>query len=590
MEKYKLKKKKTIRLLSLLLACILPVSGCAAEKKEKENKCPYEEFIVVDVFDALANFQGIQSGWFAKVVKDKFNMELNIIAPNVAGGGDTLYEIRSAAGNLGDLVIVGSENGNLEELVTAGLLIDMKDYLKNKEIMQYETAIRELNNRVSPDGIYAIPAELSGNSPLTPSETAELTYGAYLRWDAYAQLGFPTIETLEDLLPILKEIQELIPYGDTGNPTYAFSLFKDWDKHMMNNAKQPACLYGYDEIGYVLARADGSDYQSIMDEDSQYIRALKFFFDANQMGLVDPDSPTQNYDSVFTKYENGDILFSFWPWLGQSAYNTLEHKEEGKGFMLAPVQDTEIFSYGCKVMGNPQAVIAIGSNAEDPQRLADFINWLYSPEGIWLNSARTQGGTAGPEGLTWEMTEEGPVLTEFGVQALLSGNAEMPEEWGGGIWSDGISALNFNPVMQNDTAPNGYPYSYLMWDSVINREVTALDRSWREYMHADSTIEYLVQNNMMIIAPGCSYTIPMEDPEISTMRSQCTTIILDYSWKMIFAEDEEAFYELLAAMQEKVKSFGYDEVYAVDLQNALQQNEARQASIEKYGSRSALDN
>ena len=50
-----------------------------------------------------------------------------------------------------------------------------------------------------------------------------------------------------------------------------------------------------------------------MDEDSLYIRALKFFFDANQMGLVDPDSPTQNYDSVFKKYENGDIFFSVWP-------------------------------------------------------------------------------------------------------------------------------------------------------------------------------------------------------------------------------------------------------------------------------------
>ncbi len=333
-----MKKKSVIRVLSLMLASVLMMSGCTAGRKEKENECPYEEFIVVDVFDDLANFQGIQSGWFAKVVKDKFNMELNIIAPNVAGGGNTLYEIRSAAGNLGDLLIGSSDNGKLEELVRAGLIIDMKDYLKDKQIMRYETAIRELNNRVSPDGIYVIPAELSGNSPLTPSETSDLTYGAYLRWDAYAQLGYPEMETLEDLLPVLKDMQELIPYGDTGNPTYAFSLFQDWDRHMMNNAKQPACLYGYDEIGY----------QSIMDEDSLYIRALKFFFDANQMGLVDPDSPTQNYDSVFKKYENGDILFSIWPWQGQSAYNTLEHKEEGKGLMFAPIQDMEIFSYDRK--------------------------------------------------------------------------------------------------------------------------------------------------------------------------------------------------------------------------------------------------
>ena len=52
--------------------------------------------------------------------------------------------------------------------------------LKDKQIMRYETAIRELNDRVSPDGIYVIPAQLSGNSPVTPSETAELTYGTYV--------------------------------------------------------------------------------------------------------------------------------------------------------------------------------------------------------------------------------------------------------------------------------------------------------------------------------------------------------------------------------------------------------------------------
>lgn len=578
-----MKKRKMIKVLALFLVSVLFAGGCGSGNK-KEEECPYEEFIVVDVFDSLANFQGIQSGWFAKIVKDKFNMELNIIAPNVAGGGDTLYEIRSAAGDLGDLIIVGVDNGKLENLVTSGLLIDMQEYLKDEEIMQYETAIRELNSVVSDEGIYAIPAELSGNSPLTPSETSELTYGPYLRWDAYAALGYPEIETMEDLLPVLKDMQELIPTGDTGNPTYAFSLFKDWDGNLMNAAKQPACLYGYDEIGFVLAKADGSDFQSIIEEDSLYMRALHFYFEANQLGLLDPDSPTQNYDSVFQKYVNGDILFSIWPWQGQSAYNTLSHKEEGKGFMLAPIDDMEIFSYGCKVSGNPQVVVAIGSNAEDPERLADFINWLYSPEGIQINGAQASGGTAGPEGLTWEMTEEGPVLTEFGVQALMNGEVEVPEEWGGGLWGDGVSALNFKPVMQSDTDPNGYSYAYLLWDSVTSMETTALDKAWREYMGAENTIEYLKQNDMMIIAPGCNYVTPTESSEITTMRSQCKNIIVEYSWKMIFAADDEEFNVLYETMVTKLSSLGYEQVLAVDMQNACDQNEARQKAVEKYGS------
>ena len=51
-------KKRIKKTLSVLALCTLvfAVTGCA---KEKEANL-YEEFIVVDVFDSLANFQGIQ--------------------------------------------------------------------------------------------------------------------------------------------------------------------------------------------------------------------------------------------------------------------------------------------------------------------------------------------------------------------------------------------------------------------------------------------------------------------------------------------------------------------------------------------------
>ena len=39
-----------------------------------------EEPLVIDVYDDAANYNGIQKGWFAKVIKDRFNIELDIIA------------------------------------------------------------------------------------------------------------------------------------------------------------------------------------------------------------------------------------------------------------------------------------------------------------------------------------------------------------------------------------------------------------------------------------------------------------------------------------------------------------------------------
>ncbi|PXV89136.1 carbohydrate ABC transporter substrate-binding protein (CUT1 family) [Lachnotalea glycerini] len=588
------------KFLSVLLCTVLAVStlaGCKNDAKstsnttksdeestneagsnntETEGEKKYPEFITVDVFDGLANYQGIQSGWFAKIVKDKFNMELNMISPNVSGGGDTLYQTRSAAGDLGDLIIYGADDGKLQDMVTAGLLTDLSDLIADKEYLkQYQSGIDSLNDLVKEDGVYAIPASVSEQSAITPSEGLDPTFGPYLRWDAYKAIGYTPMSTLEDLLPVLKAMQEAVPTSDSGKQTYGISLFKDWDGNMMCLAKQPTCFYGFDELGFVLAKADGSEYQSIIDSDSMYTRVLKFYYDANQMGIVDPESTTQNYDTLYTKYQDGQILYSPWPWLGQSAYNTTENKAAGKGFMISSFDDMSIFSYGCKPNGDRQC-IGIGSKAEDKERLADFIDWLYSPEGIEDSAAQT-AKSCGPEGLTWEMKDNVASLTEFGWKAFYDGGeTQVPDEWGGGTWKDGVSALNFQAVSPADIDPKtGCAYNYNLWDSVIEANTTLLDIDWQTQMNAKTTLEYLQNNDKLMVAPGSSYITPAEDSEITTLRGQCKAIIVEYSWKMVFASSEDEFNSLLSEMQDIVKGLGYDQVLAVDMQNAKDQNAAR---------------
>ena len=62
------------RFLSALLTLIMVLSlfsvGAMGEEKP---------LLTIDVYDDAANYNGIQTGWFAKVIKDRFNIELNII-------------------------------------------------------------------------------------------------------------------------------------------------------------------------------------------------------------------------------------------------------------------------------------------------------------------------------------------------------------------------------------------------------------------------------------------------------------------------------------------------------------------------------
>lgn len=540
--------------------------------------------ITIDVFDDLANYQGVQTGWFGKLVQDKFNMKLNVIAPNVAGGGETLFNTRSAAGDLGDLIVMGSSQ-HLSEATKGGLLLDASSYYKQMaSAKKYDAAVSYTNK--GQKGTFAFPTSVSELKPTQSSEGTDPTFGPYLRWDLYGKVGYPSVGTLEDLIPVLKDMQHAAPTAANGKKAYALSLFKDWDGNMMNNAKQPACYYGFDEMGFVLAAADGSSYESIIDSDSHYVRSLRFFSKANQQGLVDPDSPTQNYSTLFAKYQNGQVLFSFWPWLAQPAYNTDANMKQGRGFEIAPMADMKIFSYGSEAYGNSNYSIAIGSKASDPQRVAAFIDWLYSTDGVYANGSQT-GSAAGPKGLTWQLGSSGkPELNAFGKNAFLDGATEqVPSSWGTGTFTKGVSALNVTTVTAVDKDPSTkYPFEYQLWPSYEALIANPLTESWGEHMDkAATTMDYLRKHDQIIVAPGSGYVAPQDSSEIQTLRNQIKAVIVQDSWKMAMSTSDAQFDAALKDMQSTANGLGYGKVLKVDMANAKEQNVTRVAVAKKFG-------
>lgn len=589
-----MRKKTIMKFLSLTLSLTLLMStltGCGGDStggstetaaggstEGSTNTSPYEETITIDVFDSQANFQGMQSGWFAKVVKDKFNMELNIIAPNVAGGGDTLFQTRSANGNLGDIIITNLDQNRLSDLVEAGLVLDMTEYMDGCENLQrYTQAIDAASDLVEQEGIWAIPSEVSSMSATEPCDALEPTVAPSLRWDVYAQIGYPEMKDLDDMLDVLEEMQNAAGESDSGQKVYALSLFKDWDGDVMQNTDGIKGLYGYQQVGFCMAKVDGTDIQSVIDEDGIYVRSLKFFYDANQRGLVDPESTTQNFDTLSAKYKDGAVLYSLWPWLGAGQYNTEENTSQGKGFATAIVDDMQCLTYGSMPYGKMGCGIMVGSQTEDPQRIVDFIDWLYSPEGVEIANV-IQSQACGPEGLTWEMKDGVPTLTDFGVEAFVTKteNLEVPEEWGGGTWTEGNSALNYKSVGLVDRDPEtDMYYTYLKWEDYQELTSTELSRDWSEHFDgAGTTIDLLNEKDKLLVLPGTNYAVPEYSSDISAIKEQCKQIIVEYSWRMVFAENEDEFNSLLKEMQDTVIGLGYEQVLEVDMQNCQDQYDA----------------
>ena len=270
--------RKIKKVITLVLATSMVVgllTGCGSSKSDA---------ITLTVYSQLANYSGEMQGWFAKVLLDKFNVKINLISD-----ADGVYETRMEAGDLGDIVIFGSDGKKYQQAIEAGLLFDWEEdglleefgpYIlenmpyaleKNKEV----SAIRDANETIiSADTIYGF-----GHNVASSSESHDAFFYTWdIRWDLYQQLGHPAINNLADMVTLFEDMKAICPTDDNGKPTYAMSIWPDWDGNYVMYVKSMAtAYYGYDEMGFGHYNPSNGEYYYVLDENSPYLELLHFF-------------------------------------------------------------------------------------------------------------------------------------------------------------------------------------------------------------------------------------------------------------------------------------------------------------------------
>lgn len=514
--------------------------------------------MTIEIFDVAANYQGVQTGWFAKVVKDRFNIELNIIAPQVAG--DAIYQTRSSSGNLGDILIL--ESGQFKECVDAGLIKDISaDIWNYSNLADYKDQIDVLNNGLEGNdngATYGIPTEMLSTSPTSYSQDT-IYSSPLLRWDLYKELGTPDIADLDGLLDVLEQMMEKHPTNDAGDACYAMSLWPDWDggDGMLGiaNVVQLTTWYGEKIKGSAILKPDGT-FIPLTDKNGTYYKILKFLYEANQRGLVDPDSATQDWNSACAKMSAGQVYLMWYSWQ-TGFWNSTERLKDGKGFIFTPVADQEYYADADVYYGSGR-VWAVGSQVDDEKyaKIMEFLDWYASPEGLMFQHA-------GIEGFNYEVGEDGK-FTQINSNALMD-NLNVPEEWGGGGYSDGNNAINQWIVNANSINPlTGESYVVTYWSSYKEETLTDMKKEWRERFDAEEPADYMKKNNKLIISPNVSVSLPTDTADISVIRNQCNETICDYSWRMIYASDDANFDALWDEMSKTLDGYGFQDLVKFD--------------------------
>ena len=516
-----------------------------------------KEAMTFEIFDVAANYQGIQTGWFAKVVKDRFNIELNIIAPQVAG--DAIYQTRASSGNLGDILIL--ESGQFKECVEAGLVKDISSDIWNySNLAGYKDQIDMLNNSLEGnDGkTYGIPTEMMNTSPTSYSQ--DVIYSSpLLRWDLYKELGCPDIADLDGLLDVLDQMMKNHPTNDAGDACYPLSLWSDWDggDGMLGiaNVVQLTTWYGEKIKGSTILKPDGT-FIPLTDKDGSYYKMLKFLYNANQRGLVDPDSATQDWNSACAKMSAGQVYLMWYSWQ-VGFWNSTDRLKDGTAFIFTPVADQTYYTDADSYYGSGR-VFAVGSQVDDAkyQRIMEFLDWYASPEGLMFQHD-------GIEGFNYEKGSDGR-LVQINSNALMD-NLPVPEEWGGAGYNDGNNAINHWIVSANIVNPTtGETYSVNYWSTYKEETMTDMKKEWAEKFGAAEPVDYMKANNKLVISPNVSVSLPTDSADISVIRNQCNETVCDYSWRMIYASDDAAFDALWDEMSNCLDGFGFQDLVKFD--------------------------
>lgn len=553
-------KKRAFQVLSAAIAAVM-VAGCAGQTATEATKTAagnYDEPMTFDFYDVAANYQGTQAGWFAKVVKDKFNIELNMISPQVAGNG--IYQTRCSTGNLGDIVVL--ERTDFADCVKAGLIKDISADIKNyPDLMTYNDQITVLNKALpeNKDGkIYGIPCQMTNTSPTSYSQDV-IKSSPLLRWDLYSELGRPDIKDTDDLLDILEKMMKAHPTNSAGDAAYPLSLWKDWDggDGMLGIANVAQLTTWYGEIikGSNILKPDNT-FIPVNSKDGAYYKMLHFLNDANRRGIVDPDSGTQDWNTACDKMKTGRVYLMWYNWQ-VGFWNTQDRLKDGTAFIYTPIKDQIYYADADTYYGSGR-VFAVGSQVDDAkyQRIMDFLNWYASPEGLNYQHI-------GLKGFNYTVGSDGK-YTFINDNALMD-NITVPDEFGGGGYNDGNNAINQWMVDAISTNPaTGEPYNKDYWSTYKAATMTQMKKDWAAKFGAAEPVDYMKKNNILLISPNVSVSLPSDSADISIIRKQCSDIFSDYSWRMIYAKDDGEFDSLWSEMCTQMDGMGFQELSKFD--------------------------
>ena len=550
------------KLLSLLLALVMVLSMAACAPVDQgttqpgttgangETTPPAPETITL--YPLNANLQaGPVGGWLGEYLLSKG------IILEIWPYSSEKFTAMVTAGQLPDMLYV-STAVPLDELSESNLLLDLEPYkdklphiFGNEEVM---TALNYTKEFVSAGVTNMIPLQVGKNVDTIDTERAAVK----LYWEAYEKIGCPAIKTWDDLIDVLKQMKEVYPKSSVGEETYGARLFANDGSYFYSmynwyvvNGIDNGYLSNFLEVDVV-----NKNFKYILDDDSEYKAGLKFFNKMFREGLVDPESMNKDRATQQASVTAGGALAG---WAGAPGW-------EQYGYY--PVYIEESFIYRNEA-GNPLgsgSFLSISAQSEHVDACLKLMDLLADPDELLIFRN-------GPQGELWDIDENGKgYITDKGYRYFSHGDTVKinGEEF----------ALYNTPFILNvgAMASCGLPIAAGGCQEILEFNAdTPLMESWKEtYPGYTGFRELMTDKEQFINVPfhlnTGKFTEKMSD-EDKLAQSAAIRIIVQASWKMVYAKTDAEFEKLWDDAIAECEAAGIKEIYewrVADLKKAME--------------------
>jgi len=445
--------------------------------------------------------------WMSWVIDEEtFNQEFWETSTGLAIAEATGLEVRFAfndmerlqmllaTGDLPCIVNFDSAPPNFEEILIENghifALDELFEQYGQNYLERHRSAVEFSRKFWSQDTgrFYFIPVRSTG--PMYTSGVED--FGLTIRWDLYSELGYPPINSIDDLLDVLEQMVELEPETPDGRRTYAVTSFTDWGTFWQFAGYSKIWMGSmYDVPGWFtyLDNTPGQPLRfanALTDEDSVFWQQAEFFFEANQRGLLDPDAFMQTWNQKGEKITSGSIFLVPYTWLSWGFDMDPENYEARRGYMNLPIPGHGTLTRAPGhtwegLIGLPEHRLAITTNNPYPERTVQFIDFLSTPEGGRLLFTGVQGER-------WDVIDGVPQVLPRLIE-LRENDRETFNELYGTFWHLQV----FSAMTAQTLHPDGHFMNLWLEDEVLVRGLTPLQRAYSEHFGVQLPVQIIQQ-------------------------------------------------------------------------------------------------